>query len=107
MITRNGFKCFGFFKGLPYGECNESMDDYSRADCVLNRDVVNHHFDELSAAYTSEPTYDLFTGELVLGGLYDDGNFLFTTDFVRYYRQGKVDIPKEYEQYLIDELHIN
>ncbi|MBR3170603.1 MAG: hypothetical protein IKF22_05020 [Lachnospiraceae bacterium] len=107
MIRRDGYSCFGFFKGLPYGNCIESFDDYSRTDCILSRDIVNHHFDSLNAAYTSAPTSDLFTGEPFLGGLYDDGDFLFTIDFVRYFKQGKVDIPKEYEDYMINELQIS
>ena len=64
------------------------------------------HLESLDGAYTSEPTYDLFTGEKFLAGLCDDGDFTFTTDFIRYYKQGIVDIPKEYEDYLIEELHI-
>ena len=77
------------------------MDDYRRTDCLLSRAAVIGHFESLDAAYTSAPTKDINTGEIFPAGLYDDGEFLFTTDFVRYYMQGKVDIPREYEEYLI------
>lgn len=97
----------GLLEGLPYGNCTEHFDDYRRDNCILDRDTVLSHFNTLKGAYTSAPTYDLFSGERFLAGLYIDGDFSITTDFVRYYGQGKVDIPKEYEDYLINIAHVN
>ena len=106
MFLEEGRYFIGFFKGLPYGNCNEQFDDYKRDNCVLERSIVLSHLESLNVAYTSEPTYDFFTGERILAGLCDDGKYTFTTDFIWYYRQCKVDIPKEYEDYLIDEIHV-
>ncbi len=104
MITYNGFKRIGYFKGLPYGNCTERIEDYKRNDCKLDRKRVLSHLESIDPAITSEPTYDLFTGERFLAGLRQDGNYIITNDFVRYYKQGIVDIPKEYEEYLIENM---
>lgn len=107
MIRMHGRSFIGMLEGLPYGDCTEHFSDYKRENCILNRSVVISHFKSLKGAYTSAPTYDLFSGERFLAGLYFDGNFTITTDFVRYYDQGKVDIPEEYEEYLINEAHLS
>ena len=106
MIKVNGYNLIGFFEGLPYGMCSEHIEDYKRDGLLLERSSVLSRFDTLVGAFTSEPTYDLFTGEEFLAGLYDDGNYKITTDFIRYYKQGIVDIPEEYEEYLINELNL-
>ena len=106
MIKDRGFNFIGLFEGLPYGGCTEHFEDYSRDNCVIDRPTVLAYLESLEGAYTSEPTYDLFTHERFLAGLCYDSDFVVTTDFIRYYKQGRVDIPKEYEDYLINEKHI-
>ena len=101
MIKIGGNNFIGLFEGLPYGDCTERIDDYKRNDCKIDRVKVLARLESLDAALTSEPTYDLFTGEQFMAGLCDDGSYIFTTDFIRYYKQGIVDIPREYEEYLI------
>ena len=107
MIVKNGKNFIGLFEGLPYGMCTERIEDYVRKDCKLSRSSVLDHFKTIHRAYTSAPTNDLFTGESFLAGICDDGNFYFTTDFIRYYEQGKVEIPKEYENYLINKIQLS
>ena len=104
MIEIKGKKFIGLLKGLPYGDYNETVSDYKRNDTILERDVVLKRLESLDGAYTSEPTYDINTGEQFLAGICDDGEYRITTDFIRYYKQGIVDIPKEYEDYLIKSL---
>ncbi len=106
MINMYGRTFIGMLEGLPYGDCTEHFDDYKRDNCILERSTVISHFNSLERAYTSEPTYDLFSGERFLAGLYFDGNYTITADFIRYYNQGKVDIPEEYEDYLMNVAHI-
>lgn len=102
MIKEKGMNFIGLFEGLPYGGCTEHIEDYKRDDCSIKRELVLAHLESLEGAYTSEPTYDLFTNEQFLAGLCDDSSFVITTDFIHYYRQGRVEIPKEYEDYLIE-----
>ena len=99
-----GRKYFGLFKGTPYGSFDETIDDYKRQNSVIDRNKVIDHFSHLNFAATSAPTYDINSGEFFPAGLYDDGPFSFTTDFVRYYNQGIVDIPEEYEDFLLGTL---
>ena len=79
MITINGRKYIGLFKGLPYGDYNESIEDYKRDNCLIDRKLIINRFKSLTGAYTSEPTYDIFTGEQFPAGLCADGDFIFTT----------------------------
>ena len=99
--TKHGFRCFGFFAGLPYGDCDERIDDYRKMQNSVKKADVLKRFDSISPARTSAPTHDIFTGEAFGAGLYQDGDFLFTTDFVRYYRKLDIGIPPEYEKYLL------
>ena len=55
--------------------------------------------------YTSDHTYDLYTGEdLGNAGLYDDPPFRFPIDFLHYYKKYDIGIPPEYEQHIIEKL---
>ena len=42
----------------------------------------------------------MFTGEAFNSGFYDDGEFKFPVDFLRYYKTRDIGIPYEYEEYL-------
>ena len=103
MITEYGRKFIGLFEGSPYGGCEEHIEDYIRDDTRIKRSMVLDHLNSIYSKgfFTSAPTYDVETGERFLAGLCEDGEYTVTTDFIRYYKQGKVDIPKEYEDYLI------
>ena len=43
---------------------------------------------------------DIFTGELFNAGFYEDGEYRFPVDFLRYYKTRDIGIPYEYEAYL-------
>lgn len=102
MKEGHGFLWFGLFEGAPYGDCTEKVEDYEKLINQISKAKVLKHIDSLSPSLTSAPTYDVFTGERFGAGLYNDGKFLFTTDFVRYYRDRDIGIPIEYEEYLIN-----
>lgn len=101
MKTRNGFRWVGLFAGAPYGDCDETIDDYRKIHNTVEKSSILNRLETLSPARTSAPTYDLFTGERFGAGLYQDGEFLLTTDFVRYYKNHDIGIPLEYEEYLV------
>lgn len=91
---------FGYFKGMPYGECNEDFDNFRDFQNTLPREKIFAHMNALEKWLTSLPTRDIFTGEKLQGGLCDDGNFTFPLDFLHYYKNYDIGIPYEYEEYL-------
>ena len=102
MKTIGGYKYFGLFEGLPYGDCDEKYDDYRAFNNTVSKESVVKRIESLSLGITSEPTYDLFTGERFYAGFYVDGDYVFTTDFARYYKERDIGLPPKYERYLID-----
>ena len=102
MIERNGYRGFGFFKGSPYGVAEESFLEYEKIHNNSSKRSILRHIGQLEPALTSAPTYDIFTGEKFQAGLFTDGDFVFTTDFAKYYREHDIGIPAEYERYLVE-----
>lgn len=98
MKTIEGYKYFGYFTGMPYGKylCDETFKDYPVTETAEERRKILQYLDTLDPALTSEPTYDLVTGELLQGGMYEDMEYGYPTDFVEYYRRGLVGFPREY-----------
>ena len=91
---------FGFFKGLPHSDCNESFDSYRGLKNDIDKYAVIKHISSLDAGLTSEPSIELFTGETIRAGLFEDGEFLFPYEFLHYYKNYDIGIPYEYEEYL-------
>ena len=104
MKTIEGYKYFGYLRGMPYGQdlCDETFDDYPIMETDEERPKLLLHLKQLTPALTSEPTYDLVTGKPLQGGMYEDGIYGFPTDFVHYYMRGIVGFPVEYMDYLRD-----
>ena len=93
-------KAFGFFKGMPYEDSEESFDDYLRLNNRIPKKRVISHIESLDKGLTSLQTKDLFTGEPLQAGIYEDGDFVFPLDFLHYYKNYDIGIPYEYECYL-------
>ena len=91
---------FGYFKGMPYEDCEENFDDYRKLHNSISKAKVIAHIESLDKGLTSLPTKDLFTGEALQAGLYEDGEFVFPLDFLHYYKNYDIGIPLEYEAYL-------
>ena len=91
---------FGFFKGMPYEDCEENFDDYCALKNSISKEQVISHIESLDKGLTSLPTKDLFTGESLQAGIYLDGDFVFPLDFLHYYKHYDIGIPYEYEEYL-------
>jgi hypothetical protein len=91
---------FGFFKGLPYENCNEDFETYRSYKNRIPRNEILKHIESLEAWLASPPSYDAFTGEKLHAGMFWDGDFTFPYEFLHYYKNYDIGIPYEYEEYL-------
>lgn len=91
---------FGYFKGMPYEDSEENFDSYRKLKNSIPKELVISHIESLDKGLTSLPTRELFTGEPLQAGLYEDGDFIFPLDFLHYYKNYDIGIPYEYEAYL-------
>lgn len=91
---------FGFFKGMPHSGSNENFADYRKLKNSIPKESVISHIRSLEAGLTSEPSIELFTGEKIRAGIFEDGNFVFPYEFLHYYENYDIGIPYEYETYL-------
>lgn len=100
MKVENGRKLFGFWDNMPYGDPSDSFKELSKIKNTISKNEVVKHIETLVVWATSSPTYDMFTGEKLQAGVYDDGDFTFPLDFLHYYKNYDIGIPLEYEEYL-------
>lgn len=108
MIYHEDLMGFGWFKGMDDNdpECIEDFDEYRTYKNKISKESVIKHFGELDLAACTTPAYDMFTGERITSGLYNDGKFVISADFLHYYKNYDIGIPYEYEDYLVNQLHI-
>ena len=104
MIVKDGVSYFGFFDEMPYGVTTDLFDDFKKYVQVntIDKNKVVQHIESLSFAATSAPTSDMFSGERLQAGIYEDEKFRFPVDFLHYYKKYDIGIPAEYEEYLLD-----
>ena len=102
MIEANGYKLFGFWENMPYGKPTDCFDDFKQYKNTIDKESVIRHIESFGSDYwaTSSQSTDIFTGESFSGGMYEDGQFRFPIDFLRYYKTQDIGIPHEYEDYL-------
>ena len=101
MKTIYGIKSFGFWEGQPYdGLVTDKYEDFLTYKNTIDKQAVIKHIESLGAWLCSVRSYDMFTGEEFNSGFYDDGEFKFPVDFLRYYKTRDIGIPYEYEEYL-------
>ena len=91
---------FGFFKGLPYEDCNENFEDYTQYKNRIPKKEILSYIESLDAGLTTLPSKDMFTGETLHAGMFWDGDFTFPYEFLHYYKNYDIGIPYEYEEYL-------
>lgn len=96
---------FGYFRGMPYEDSDENFDSYRNFKNSISKSRVIAHIESLDKGLTSLPTKDLFTGEPLQAGIYEDGDFIFPLDFLHYYKKYDIGIPYEYEEYLMEILN--
>ena len=105
MKIDNGKHSFGFWEGMPYGNPTDEYEDFLKFNNSIEKDDVIKHIESLDDWLSSEMSIDLFTGEQFNAGVYEDGDFVFPVDFLRYYKSKNIGIPYEYEKYLKDILN--
>lgn len=91
---------FGFFKGLPYDDCNENFEEYKGYSNHIPKSAILSYISSLEAGLTSLPSKDIFTGEKLHAGMFWDDEFTFPYEFLHYYKNYDIGIPYEYENYL-------
>lgn len=100
MTIENGKYSFGFWAGMPYGTVTDKFEDFQRFPNKISKKKVISHIENLNDWIASEMSTDIFTGERFNAGFYEDGDFIFPVDFLRYYKSKDIGIPPEYETYL-------
>ena len=97
---REGKYAFGFWDGMPYGPATDKFEDFKQYVNSIDKKTVIMHIEALDDWISSEQSVDIFTGEKFNCGIYEDGQFVFPVDFLRYYKSKDIGIPYEYEAYL-------
>lgn len=94
---------FANFKGMDYGDCDESFEEYKSYHNNISKEKIIKHIETLEP-YCCMPmaSHEIFTHEKFKcsPGYYRDGNFIFPTDFLHYLREYDIGVPSEYEEYL-------
>lgn len=100
MKIKNGFRLFGFWNGMPYGTTTDQYEDFQQFKNSIDKEKVIHHIESLDDWTSGTMSTDIFTGEKFNAGFFEDGDFRFPVDFLRYYKTKDIGIPLEYEEYL-------
>ncbi len=100
MKTNYGTIEFGFWEGQPYDTVTDKYEDFLSYKNTIDKQAVIKHIESLGAWLCSVRSYDMFTGEEFNSGFYEDGEYQFPVDFLRYYKTRDIGIPYEYEEYL-------
>lgn len=106
MIAEKNCMLFGFLPDCVYDYASDSLQDMLSWQTSLRIGDVVAHIESLDAGYMSGlgESKDVFTGEYFPAAIYDDGPFVFPVDILRYLERGDIHgVPKEYEEYLINE----
>lgn len=99
MVKIKGRYYFGFWEPV-YGEPHDSELELQSLKNAIDRNWVIQHIEQMEDYLASAQIADRYTGEMFNAGFYRDGDFVFSTDFFRYYKAGHVGLPLEYEDYL-------
>ena len=103
MIEEDGRYFWGWWKEMPYDfDTEDTYEEYTKLKNTISREGVIRHLEELPFAVMAGvgPRVDIFTGEPLEFGLYEDGKFVFPWEFLHYYKNYDIGIPYEYEAYL-------
>lgn len=101
MKNVNNKMLFGYWNGMPYGQVTDTFEEMRKYKNSINKDAVIKHIKSLDPLVACMASHDIFTGESITAGMYEDGPFCMPLDFLKYYEEYAIGIPKEYEEYLI------
>ena len=109
MIKKNGIVAFGFTKETGiYNLITDTIDDMKKWKNGIPVDRIIKHIETLDPAYACSGGHigvDAFTGEEFYAAMFDDGQFSFPIEVLRYLKRGDIHgVPKEYEQYIAEKL---
>lgn len=95
-------RVFGLIKGMPHSYCNEEFESYKKFKNSIPKQKIIEHMesDKVERWYALDFSCDMFTGEDLVSGLIEDGNFRFPMEFLHYYKRHDIGIPYDYEEYL-------
>ena len=96
----NNMLFFGWFKGLPYRTCDEDFETFKTYKNSIPKEKVIAHLEKLEPALACLQSFDMFTGEELVPGMFVDGKFRFPYEFLHFYKNYDIGIPYEYEEYL-------
>ncbi len=93
---------FGFFDTNVYDDSNEKFDDFKNLENDLPKEEILKYIQNLPVGAISPMIVtDMFTGDRIeLVGLYIDDDFIFPLEFLYYYKNYDIGVPKEYENYI-------
>ena len=106
MIEKNGVKLFGYFKGMVYTkyknkDLEEDFEKYKTFKNAISKEkIIKKKKKDCIMGVSPMQSLDIFTGEDLTAGQYEDGPFRFPTDFLHYLKKYDIGIPYEYEEYL-------
>lgn len=105
MVTYKGRTAFGFIPEAGcYSNPTDTFSDMLKWRTELPIDKLIRHIETLDEGLMCRlgRSRDVITGEYFPAGLFDDGDFVFANDVLRYLKRGDIKgIPKEYEEYLL------
>ena len=103
MMEVDGRFYFGCWRELPYDfDTGESFEEYTKLKNTISREGVIRHLEGLPVAAMANvgDRVDIFTGEPIEFGRCEDGEFVFPSEFLHYYKNYDIGIPYEFEAYL-------
>jgi len=101
-------KLFGMFIGSDmsfkgnFSYLNENFDDYKKLKNKLSKIEIITYIESLKPCCLAPMTnHDIFSKvEIPNPGFYEDGCFIFPTDFLYYLKNYDIGIPYEYENFI-------
>ena len=101
MVEMGGKLFWGYWKELPYDvDTGETFEEYTKLRNTISREGVIRHLEKTPFSVMARVGEDIFTGERLELGQYEDGKFVFPWEFLHYYKNYDIGIPYEYEAYL-------
>ena len=106
-------KLFGMFVGSDmsfkddYSYLNENFEDYKKLENELPKSSILAYMESLTHCCLAPMiSHDIFSKEVIPNpGFYEDGIFIFPTDFLYYFKNYEIGIPYEYENFLKTKIH--
>ena len=105
-------KLFGMFEGSDmsfkddFSYLNEKFEEYKELKNELPKDKILSYMKKLTPCCLAPMiNHDIFSKKIIPNpGFFEDGDFIFPTDFLYYFENYEIGIPYEYESFLKDKI---